>query len=92
MTLRVTLEIVPFGDEDKKYKIGQLDIFNMGIAQPTPDGWDRGGYHEYGVIQLDPEKNTGGLYTTSVFHRRWDGAWSLVAKIIDDLIRPNHTG
>jgi len=90
MTLRVTLEIVPFGDEDKKYKIRQLDIFNMGIAPPTKEGWDRGGYHEYGVIDIDPEKNTGGLYQETVLHRRWEGACELVAKVIYGLILPNY--
>lgn len=30
MTLRVTLEIVPFGDEDKKRTIETLNISNLG--------------------------------------------------------------
>lgn len=89
MTLRVTLEIVPFGDETKKRVIRQLDIFNMGIAKPTEDGWDRGGYHEYGVIDIDPEKNTGGLYQETVMHRRWEGATALVGKVLHHLIQPN---
>jgi len=30
MTLRVKLEIIPHGDEDRAYEIGRLDIFNKG--------------------------------------------------------------
>jgi hypothetical protein len=89
MTLRVTLEIVPFGDESKKRVIRQLDIFNMGVAAPTEDGWDRGGYYEYGIIDIDHEKNTGGLYEETVLHRRWEGVCELVAKVIYGLILPN---
>lgn len=88
MTLRVTLEIVPFGDESQKRVIRQLDIFNMGV-DASPDGWVTGGYHRYGVIDIDPEKNTGGLYQETVLHRRWEGATALVAKVLHHLIQPN---
>lgn len=83
MTLRVTLEIVPFGDEDKKYKIRQLDIFNIGKI-------DRG-YYEYGVIEIDPEKNTGGLYQETVYHVRDQGALGLVQRVLDQIVLPDHT-
>lgn len=83
MTLRVTLEIVPFGDEDKKRKIRQLDIFNMGYI-------DRG-YCEYGVIEIDSENNTGGLYEKTIYHVRDQGALVLVQRILDELILPDNT-
>lgn len=83
MTLRVKLEIVPFGDEDRAYEIGRLDIFNKGIAPPSPKGWDLGGYHQYGVINLSPQEE--GLYDDVVLHRRWEGAWALVAEAIEGL-------
>ena len=88
MTLRVTIEIVPFGDEDKKRIIRQLDIFNMGPVS-SPDGWSLGGYHEYGVIDIDPENNTGGLYQETIPHRRREGAPALVAKVLHHLIQLN---
>lgn len=83
MTLRVKLEVVPFGDEAKAYEIGRLDIFNKGIAPPSPDGWDQGGYHEYGVIEMTP--TTGGLHEDTIIHRRWMGAWALVKKTLSAL-------
>lgn len=83
MTLRVKLEVVPFGDEEKAYEIGRLDIFNKGIAPPSPEGWDIGGYHVYGVINLT--KGEEGLYNEEVLHRRWEGAWKLVVAAITEL-------
>lgn len=75
MTLRVKLEIVPFGDEDKAYEIGRLDIFNKGSAAF--------GHYEYGIIEIDPEKKEAGLYQNTVVHRRHLGAWALVSKVLD---------
>lgn len=77
MTLRVTIEIVPFGEEDKKYPIRQLDIFNKGQYDF--------GHYEYGVIELNPEKEEWGLYSKTVLHRRDLGAPALIAKVIKEL-------
>lgn len=78
MVLRVKLEIVPSGEEDKAYEIGRLDIFNKGLAQttavPPP--------HAYGVIDLGPKP---GLYAGDVWHHRSNGAWELVASVIRQL-------
>lgn len=73
--LRVTLEVVPFGDETKTYKIGSLDIFNKGMVEF--------GYSEYGVMDLN--KKSPGLFTDTVYHRRDLGAWELVRKAITEL-------
>lgn len=78
MTLRVKLEVVPFGDEDKTYEIGRLDIFNRGLVAF--------GHHEYGVINLTEEEE--GLYTDTIAHRRQLGAWELVRKTITELEIP----
>lgn len=83
MTLRVRLEIIPHGDEGRAYEIGRLDIFNKGIAEPTPDGWDLGGFHEYGVIEILPKE--AGLHKKPILHRRWLGGWELVRKAIEEL-------
>jgi hypothetical protein len=83
MTLRVKLEIVPFGDEEKTYSIGQLDIFNKGYAES--------GHCEYGVIEIEPARNTAGLYTETVLHLRDLGAWALVNKVLDKLVLPKNS-
>lgn len=75
MTLRIKLEIIPFGDEDKAYEIGRLDIFNKGLVEF--------GHSEYGVLDLT--KGKAGLYTETILHRRDLGAWELVRKAISKL-------
>lgn len=75
MTLRVKVEIVPFGEEDKAYEIGRLDIFNKG---PYTFG-----HCEYGVIDLNKDKE--GLYEKTILHRRDLGAFELIRKAIEEL-------
>lgn len=75
MTLRVKLEIVPFGDEERIYEIGRLDIYNKG-----PVGF---GHSEYGVIEMSPKTN--GLHNKTVYHRSAHGAWALLAKTLAQL-------
>lgn len=82
MTLRVKLEVVPYGDEDKAYEIGRLDIFNKGPAV-SEDGTSLGGFHEYGVIELTPKD--GAMHDFTVLHRRWEGAWKLVDRVLSEL-------
>lgn len=74
MTLRVILQIVPFGDEDRAREIGRLDIFNKGRI---------GEAHEYGAINLSPRQE--GLYRDNIIHYREDGAWELVYNTIKTL-------
>ncbi len=74
MVLRVKLEIVPFGDEDKAREIGRIDIFNKGQIGNYE------GFCSYGVIQLD--KNNEGLFDEDVNHVRSHGAWALVHKVL----------
>jgi hypothetical protein len=79
MTLRVKLEIVPYGDEDEAYEIGRLDIFNKGRTET--------GHCEYGVIDLPADVDDGepGLFDQTVLHRRDKGAWALVRKVLEEL-------
>lgn len=81
MTLRVKLEIVPYGEEEKAYEIGRLDIFNKGEVEGSSFMHRR---CEYGVIQLDKDADAG-LFTDTVTHVREDGAWKLVQKVISEL-------
>ena len=83
MTLRVRLEIVPFGNEEKTYSIGQLDIFNKGYAEF--------GHCEYGVIEIESDRSTAGLYTETVLHRRDLGAWALVNSVLNKLVLPSNS-
>lgn len=73
MTLRVIIQIVPFGDEDKVREIGRLDIFNKDMKQRST----------YGILDLT--KGEEGLFIVEVEHWRQDGAWELVRRVIDEL-------
>lgn len=78
MTLRVTLEIVPHGDEKRKYSIGVLDIHNKGEA-------------DLGHCQYHAQQYSDGLTLLketadgTLFHRRDKGPWQLVKKAIESL-------
>ncbi len=81
MTLRVRLEIVPFGDEDKIREIGRLDIFNKGLADKClPGAREAAGYYNYGVISLTPRDE--GLFDATLVHYGKDGAWTLVRDVL----------
>jgi len=72
--MRVTVEIVPFGQEEDKYTLHTLEIGNMGRATKAPDDgktWCR--YH----VWLD-----GELVSDNVFHAREDGPLPLVEKAV----------
>ena len=69
MTLRVTVEIVPFGEEDQKYEIGRLHISNYG---PTNELDGNYWYHVHEAPMDKPIK-----------HYRDDGAWVLIQKAIN---------
>lgn len=77
MTLRVTLTIVPYGDESSKYDIGSMDISNMGGAM---------GFCEYRATQYSDghtvlKQTVDGTLT----HLRKEGPWVLVKKAIESL-------
>mgnify|MGYP006347298799 CR=1 FL=1 len=77
MTLRVTLEIIPYGDETGKYEIGSLDISNIRGAM---------GYCEYRATQFsDGHTVLKQTIDGSLTHDRRNGAWVLVKKAIESL-------
>lgn len=78
MTLRVRLEIVPHGDEERAYEIGRLDVSNLGYV-----GF---GLCEYQVLDLTSGQE--GEYRERVEHPRRHGAWELVRTVIEKL-RPD---
>lgn len=69
--LRLTLEMVPFGDESKKYNIGTLTISNVG-----GDG-DVGHYDCW--MKQPRHKQT---HCTISDYPRKHGAWSLVMWVL----------
>lgn len=72
--LRLTLEMVPFGLEDRKYTIGVVEIANVG------------GNSKYGNYVAIWKKE--GEPDRKIEYKRFDrstGAWSLVGKILRKL-------
>lgn len=72
MTLRVKLEIVPFGQEEFAREIGRLDIFNKAEIDL--------GVCSYGIIDLTYGRE--GLFDAEIVHNRSDGAEVLVEKVL----------
>ena len=75
MTLRVTLEIVPFGVEAEKYTIHTVDISNVGFS-----GSDD--LYEYSVIK------DGNRLPDTIYHYRSTGAITLVRRALEEIVRP----
>ena len=75
MTLRVTLEIVPYGEEHNKYEIGHIDVSNVG-GGPL-------GFCSYIATQYTDGETV--LNASSLTHMRQDGPWVLVKKAIESL-------
>lgn len=78
MTLRCTLSIVPWGNEEAIYEIGRLDINNQGHLSRD--------VCQYQVIDLG---NTPGEFNKRVLHFREDGAWELLRKVLSDVTTTN---
>lgn len=74
MTLRVVLQIIPFGDEDKAYEIDRLDISNFGSGEDS-------GFYKY---QAKYRESTKEEYLPFVVkHFRDNGAWELVRLVLN---------
>jgi len=78
MTLRVILQIVPHGDEARKYGIGHLDIHNTGSV-----GLGLCTYHAQQFS--DGETLLKETADGTLEHSRQEGAWVLVRKAIESL-------
>ena len=71
--LRVTVEIVPFGNEEEAYVIERMLLAN--VYTSTNDTAD------YEYIRTDRGKNYAGTYNK--FPRK-NGAWQLIWTVLDD--------
>lgn len=70
--LRLTLEVVPFGDEKLKHEIGVLEIANIGGTRE---------FGEYRTQLFEPQQEEGITRFLSRY-RRSQGAWLLVSKAL----------
>lgn len=83
--LRVTIDVVPLGDETQTRRLRTLKIVNEN--HEGPDDW----YH-YSVVELDHEgQKRGGarcIGRRMFVHRRSDGVEVCVRKALEALGRP----
>ncbi len=84
MTLRATIEIIPYGDEESKREIFRLDISNIQLVERGAFGHD---ICKYSVKVYAPESVHAATQLMELIHEgvidkhdRRDGAVALVAK------------
>lgn len=77
MTLRVKLEIIPHGDEDKAYTIETINISNI----------ERIGWDEYIYVIEHNEYKKYNSNTPTIEHLRTEGPLVLVQKAIQKLLK-----
>jgi len=83
--LRVTLEIVPHGDEERAQVIEVLEIANIGLEHDYGFGHKVCNYASR-VIDLDDEEEVPAFdRDTPVLHDRRDGPWRLVQRVLDKM-------
>lgn len=84
MTLRVTLEIVPFGDEDNKREIATINISNVGEVENLGFGHSICNYNYHCSVPMAEtreDRGTGTIYN----HDRRDGALELVQRVLTSI-------
>lgn len=77
MTLRVTFEIVPFGEEKNKYPLGVLDIHNGGDVMGLSS--------YYGQMQYTETTEPRTLSFKDLEHSRQEGFMALTRKVLEVL-------
>jgi len=73
--IRVTVELVPFGDEEQKKTIGSLVLANV-----QQHGF---GLCSYDAAHTPDDGEEGLIYKQGVQHMRKDGFWELVERILN---------
>jgi hypothetical protein len=74
--LRVTIELVPFGNEDEKRKIGEMVIANDMTGDPY-----NGNYQA--LIASDDWSNAPESYIKLEGHNRRSSVWDLVSELLN---------
>lgn len=77
--MRVTVEIVPHGDESRAHVIEQVEIANVAAHDNDPDG--------VRTYLWKPRDRRWTQGNARVVHRRGDGAARLVATVFEALAR-----
>lgn len=78
MTLRVTIEIIPFGDESNKRTLHVVNISNTGkVERPGMKGL---GLYNYIVREID--ENGKNLEPYTCIHQRSQGFWDLIYRAV----------
>jgi hypothetical protein len=72
--IRVTVELVPHGDEEQKVEIGTLVLANTGAFGL--------GLHEYHAVYTLPNVEEPIHKVGPITHCRQDGFWVLIKKIL----------
>jgi hypothetical protein len=75
--IKVTIEIIPFGNENQRRKLGEINIIND--ATGTPD------VGNYRIYYWKPD--TGTLVTKVKNYKREDGYLKLLQKCINKLVK-----
>lgn len=78
MTLRVTLEIIPFGDEDKARVIEVINISNEGLS--VNEKLAEEGYYHYIIEHNEYKKYTD--QNLRITHKRADGGIRLAGSAL----------
>lgn len=81
--LRVTIELVPFGEEDRKKKIGEMVIANTG-------GNHEGGFSYQGWTSADGFSKTPIRFGKVENHDRNQNVWELISCMIVQCLFCNH--
>jgi hypothetical protein len=80
--LRVTIELVPYGDEEEAQRIATMLIANDGTGNSKFGNYAYA--YNYSDRPGEPESGTVTRYA------RADGAWKLVKKILNDKFSSNN--
>jgi len=73
MTLRVTVEVVPFGSEENKKVLSVLNIHNRGVIAG----------HDYCHYDVEESPTEGPVRPwNGVAHARANGFWTLILKAL----------
>ena len=75
--LRITVELVPFGNEDNKRILNELEIWNTGLTT-------KGGNSIYDA-RLINELGEAIAYREDIEHIRGIGYWILIQKVLRQL-------
>lgn len=82
--LRITVELVPHGDEDRAKEIAQMVIANDGTGDPYLGNYE-------GWIGADEYTDEPAKFGIIKGHDRSKGVWELVRLMLKSILHENHT-